>query len=131
MRITVDTSVLLRVVVADDEGQSRRAARLFESAEAVAVGLQTLAELVRVRRAAYGVAPADIADAVRALVGTETVVTNRVAVEAGLAVLEAGGDFSDGLIAHEGAWLGCDSFISFDERAVAVLAGQGHQTRLL
>lgn len=41
---------------------------------------------------------------------------NRSAVEAGLAVLEAGGDFADGIIAYEGNWLGGETFVSFDKR---------------
>jgi hypothetical protein len=37
------------------------------------------------------------------LVHRKFVSMDRPAVEAGLAVLEAGGDFADGVIAHEGA----------------------------
>jgi predicted nucleic-acid-binding protein len=55
---------------------------------------------------------------------------NRPAVEAGLAVLEAGGDFADGAIAHEGSWLGGETFVSFDKKAVALLAAQGQPARL-
>lgn len=43
---------------------------------------------------------------------------NRPAVEAALAVLNAGGDFADGLIAYEGNWLGAETFVSFEEKAV-------------
>lgn len=45
-------------------------------------------------------------------------------------VLEAGGDFADGVIAFEGHWLGGEAFVSFDQQAVALLAAQGHATRL-
>jgi predicted nucleic-acid-binding protein len=58
-------------------------------------------------------------------------VVNRPAVEAGLAVLRAGGDFADGLIAYEGEWLGGEMFVSFDKKAVAVITKQGQQTKLL
>lgn len=57
--------------------------------------------------------------------------TNRPAVEAGLALLEAGGDFADGVMAYEGTWLGGETFISFDKQAVELLAGQGLATQLL
>ncbi len=30
-------------------------------------------------------------------------------------MLDAGGDFADGVIAYEGQWLGADTFVSFDE----------------
>ena len=48
----------------------------------------------------------------------------------GLAFLKAGGDFADGLIAYEGSWLGGDTFVSFDKKAVALVARQGQQARL-
>ena len=58
-------------------------------------------------------------------------VVNRPAVEAGLAVLSAGGDFADGVIAFEGQWLGGETFVSFDRKAVKVLESQGSAVRLL
>jgi predicted nucleic-acid-binding protein len=62
---------------------------------------------------------------------TEKVVLDRGAVGAGLAILDAGGDFADGVIAYEGQGLGGETFVSFDKKAVKLLAEQGHQTRLL
>jgi predicted nucleic-acid-binding protein len=52
-------------------------------------------------------------------------------VEAGLALLKAGGDFADGLIAYEGSWLGGEAFVSFDKRAVALIKRQGQEARVL
>jgi predicted nucleic-acid-binding protein len=48
-----------------------------------------------------------------------------------LALLDAGGDFADGVIAHEGSWLGADTFISFDKKAVKLMEAQGGSVRLL
>jgi predicted nucleic-acid-binding protein len=59
------------------------------------------------------------------------VVVNRPAVEAGMAVLNAGGDFADGVIAFEGRWLGGGTFVSFDQKAVSVIAKEGQQIKLL
>jgi predicted nucleic-acid-binding protein len=59
------------------------------------------------------------------------VVVNRPAAEAGLALLNAGGDFADGVIAYEGSWLGADTFISFDKKAVKLIEAQGVTVRLL
>ncbi len=56
---------------------------------------------------------------------------NRPAVEAGLALLDAGADFPDCIIAHEGKWLGGETFVSFDKKAVTLLAQQGEATQLL
>jgi predicted nucleic-acid-binding protein len=53
------------------------------------------------------------------------------AVAAGLDLLDAGGDFADGVAAHEGRRLGGDEFVSFDETAVNLLVVQGKRARLL
>ncbi|MFA8593984.1 VapC toxin family PIN domain ribonuclease, partial [Xanthomonas campestris pv. campestris] len=45
--------------------------------------------------------------------------------------LDAGGDFADGVIAYEGNWLGGETFVSFDKKAVVLLTAQGQSTRLL
>jgi hypothetical protein len=44
---------------------------------------------------------------------------------AGERVPLAGGDFADGLIAYEGNWLGAETFVSFDKRAVSLITKQG------
>ncbi len=56
---------------------------------------------------------------------------NRPAAEAGVNTLEAGGDFADGVIAHEGKWLGADSLVSFDGKAVKLMKARGEEARLL
>ncbi|MDR0775245.1 MAG: hypothetical protein LBE81_01210 [Azonexus sp.] len=56
-----------------------------------------------------------LAATIRSLLNTSNVVVNRPAVEAGLALLAAGGDFADGVIAYDGAWLGAETFVSFDK----------------
>ncbi len=56
---------------------------------------------------------------------------NRPALDAGLAVLDAGGDFADGLIAFEGQWLGGETFVSFDKKAVALIEKRGQAARVL
>lgn len=69
--------------------------------------------------------------AIRTLLSTANVEMNRPAVETGLSVLEAGGDFADGIIAYEGHWLGGEAFVSFDKKAVTLLAVQGQSAYLL
>jgi predicted nucleic-acid-binding protein len=59
------------------------------------------------------------------------VVVNRPALEAGLAMLDAGGDFANGVIACEGSWLGAETFVSFDKGATRLLTAQGASVRLL
>jgi len=45
--------------------------------------------------------------------------------------MEAGADFADGVIANEGQWLGGETFVSFDKKAVSAIAKQGIQATLL
>jgi len=131
VKITVDTNVLVRTVVQDDERQALAATALLEEAEVIAVSLPCLCEFVWVLRQVYDFNRNDIAAAIEALLDAGKVVANRPAVDAGLATLKAGGDFADGLIAYEGAWLGGETFVSFDKKAVSLIARQGQQARLL
>ncbi len=131
MKVTVDTNVLVRAVVRDDPAQAAIAVKVLTEAELIAVALPSLCEFVWVVRRVYAFEINDIAAAIRALLATANVEMNRPAVEAGIAVLEAGGDFADGVIAFEGSWLGGETFVSFDKQAVALLNAQGHAARLL
>lgn len=131
MKITADTNVLVRALVRDDPQQAAVASAALQEAEAIAVPLVVLCELAWVLRRVYEFSSAEIAAAIRALATTDKVSTNASGVEAGLAVLEAGGDFADGVIAFEGAWLGASQFVSFDKKAVALLNEQGQSARLL
>mgnify|MGYP001021320775 FL=1 len=131
MKVAVDTNVLVRAAVGDDAAQARVAARVLTQAELVAVALPCLCEFVWVLRKVYGLRTEDIAAAIRALLAADNVRMNRPAVEAGLAMLEANGDFADGVIAYEGHWLGGEAFVSFDKQAVALLTASGQPARLL
>ncbi len=127
----MDTNVFVRAVVQDDPEQAKAATEMLLEAESIAVALPCLCEFVWVLLRVYTFAPLDVARAIRALLAASNVQVNRPAVEAGLAFLEAGGDFADGVIAFEGTWLGGSTFVSFDRTAVATLSAQGHSARLL
>lgn len=131
MKVSVDTNVLVRAAVRDDPQQAEVAARVLTEAQLIAIALPCLCEFVWVLLRVYGLQPADAAAAIRALMATANVKMNRPAVQAGLDVLEAGGDFADGVIAFEGQWLGGEAFVSFDKQAVALLKGQGRAAKLL
>lgn len=131
MKITADTNVLVRAMTGDDARQSPLARTALAGAALVALPLPVLCELVWVLSRGYGTPAADIADAIRRLMDSANVVMNRPAAEAGLAVLEAGGDFADGVITHDGRRLGADRFVSFDKKAVKVLADRGEAAGLL
>ena len=131
MKITVDTNVLIRAVMRDDAAQASIAAKVLTDAQLIAIALPCLCEFVWVLRRVYDLQAADAAAAIRSLLAAANVEMNRPAVEAGLAVLDAGGDFADGVIAYEGSWLGGETFVSFDKKAVTLLSTQGQQARLL
>lgn len=131
MKITPDTNVLVRAVVQDDKKQARAAAEALKEAELIAVTTPCLCEFVWVLRRVYQFAVPDIIAAVQALVNARNVQLDRPAVEAGLVILKAGGDFADGVIAFEGRWLGGETFLSFDRKAVSRLSKSGQPARLL
>jgi predicted nucleic-acid-binding protein len=131
VKITADTNVLVRAMTGDDKRQSKIAQTELAKADVVAVALPALCELVWVLSQGYKIPGVEIAEAIRRLINGVNVIVNRPAVEAGLALLDAGGDFADGVIAYEGHWLGADRFVSFDKKAVKLMEAQGQAVRLL
>jgi len=125
MRITADTDILVRAVTEDHEHQSRAAQMALKKADVVALTIPALCELVWVLSQGYKIPSGEIAEAIRRLINGANVVVNRPAAEAGMTLLEAGGDFADGVIAYEGSWLGADTFVSFDKKAVKLMEAQG------
>jgi predicted nucleic-acid-binding protein len=130
MRIAADTNILVRAIMADDPAQAALAQAELAAAERVAVTLPTLCELAWVLARGYRVPRAEIAVTLRRLIGSATVATDRPAAEAGLRLLEAGGDFADGVIAFEGRRLGAETFVTFDTAAAALLGAQGVAARV-
>ncbi len=130
MKVAVDTNVLACAVLWDDKRQARAAAKLLRDAVLVAVSLPCLCELVWILKRGARLGDGDIVRAIEALVSAENVAVNRPAVEAGLAMFRAGGDFADGIMAHEGQWLGGETFVSFDREAVKLLLEQGQKARV-
>jgi predicted nucleic-acid-binding protein len=130
VKITPDSNVLLRAITGDDPRQSAAARKSLRSAELVGLTLPALCELVWVLARGYRIPAREIGETLRRLIDAANVVVNRGAVEAGLEMLENGGDFADGVIAHEGRWLGCDTFLSFDKRAIKLLAAAGRKTQI-
>src|SRR5216684_3408718 len=125
MKIMADTNVIVRTITGDNASQSKVAQAELAKAETVALALPALCELVWVLSRGYKIPSAEIVEAIRRLMNASNVVVNRPAAEAGLALLEAGGDFADGAIAYEGRWLGADTFVSFDKRAVRLMEAHG------
>jgi len=126
-----DTNVLVRVVTEDDPVQCKAAQAALERADVVAIATPVLCELAWVLAQGYKVPAVDIGKAIRTFINSANVLVNRSAAEAGLAMLDAGGDFADGAIAFEGRSLGGEVFVSFDRQAVKLMESQGARVRLL
>jgi predicted nucleic-acid-binding protein len=131
VKITADTNLLVRSLVDDDPRQAELARSELQNAEGVALTATALCELVWVLRRGYRLSPAEIAGAMRVLLSGANVLSDEALTEAGLAHLDAGGDFADGVIALNGAWLGADEFVSFDRQAVRLVTSRGGAARLL
>lgn len=131
MKITADTNVLLRVAIRDDLPQARVADALLREADVIAVPIPVLCEFVWVLRKNYGLDRAEIVGALRQLLEISVLRVDRVAVQAGIASLEGGGNFADACIAVESRRMGGAVFASFDRRAVALVKAAGGEAHLL
>lgn len=131
MKVSLDSNVLLRLMVSDDKAQQQSAVDILEEAELVAVSVHALCEFAWVLDRRYGAHRPDIAAAIRRVLDMRNVIANRPTIEAGLKILESGGDFADGVIAFDGQWLGAETFLSFDRTVVRLLKGQGAMATLL
>ena len=128
MRVALDSNVLVRYLAWDDENQARRAADLIEKADVVLISTMVLCEVVWVLRRAYKLGHAEVAAALRDLLISRDVETERPAAEAGLAALRRGGDFADGVILFEAERGKADRLATFDR---AFAAGAASKTLLV
>lgn len=131
MKATVDTNILLRAFLDDHPTQSPAAQNALDSLEFLAVTLPTLCEFAWVLRKGYKRSRQELSVALETIIGIPTISVDRPAVEAGLALVAAGGDFADGVIAYEGVRLGGDIFFTFDRAAADLLAKAGIATSVL
>lgn len=131
MKITPDTNVLVRALTRDDEQQYLAAADTLQSATTIVLTVPALCELAWVLSYRYRFRRPDIAEAIRVLAAGDNVVVEAGTLAAGLSMFEAGGDFADAVIAHQGREAGADTFVSFDKTAVALLTAAGESARLL
>lgn len=131
MKITADTNLLVRVLTEDHPGQTEQARAALLDAEMVAAPNVALCETAWVLRASYGLSRRELAEVIGSIVANPQMSVDQPAVRAGLAVLDRGGDFADGVIAYEGRRLGGDTFVSFDKKAVKTLHEGGVEALLL
>lgn len=128
--IAVDTNVLVRLFVADDQAQAARVAKLFATEKRLLVPRTVVLELVWVLEAVYGLPRANIVRVLETLAGLERVeLESRVIVERAISLFadgfedlhspaasrsEALCDFADAL--HLCAAMDATDFITFDRK---------------
>jgi predicted nucleic-acid-binding protein len=121
--IGVDTNVLVRYIVADDQDQTSRAAAFLEKAISVDdpgfVSVVVLVELVWVLERTYRFSPGEIARAIESMLRAEPLWVDRRAevVEALGAFQTRQGSFADALIAALARRAGCSHVVTFDKQA--------------
>jgi predicted nucleic-acid-binding protein len=77
--------------------------------------------------AAYKLRQEDVSEKIRDISQSHKIIAREDEVEAGLRMMEKGGDFADGVNAYAGRAMirGPSVFASFDRQAVRLLAEQG------
>jgi predicted nucleic-acid-binding protein len=120
--IALDTNVLVRLILHDDEAQARAAERLVVRARRehtpLFVADVVLCELVWVLKSRVGRSRTDIADALDRLFRTELIVLADAGIaERALEAYRAGkGDFADYLIREQARGMDATEVVTFDRQ---------------
>ena len=120
--IGLDTNVLVRYVMQDDARQAARATALIESFSAEEPGfvpVVTVVELVWVLAGSYGLARAQVAAALEALLRAKELVVERadIVTQSLRRYATGGADFADALIERLAVSAGCTATMTFDAGA--------------
>ena len=120
--IGVDTNVLVRYIVQDDQRQAAQATKLMEALTAEEPGfvsLVSVVELVWVLGSAYELKRMQVAQALEALLRIKEVVVDRADIVIGATrrYKSTTADFADCLIQLTAQYAGCEKTMTFDKRA--------------
>ena len=121
--IGVDTNILVRYLVQDDEAQAEAASRFIETTLSAQcpgfINVIVLCELVWVLEDRYGYSRRQIAPVIKKILASEELVIEaRPLVVKTVEAYRAGAaDFADGLIGWINRDAGCDSTVTFDKKA--------------
>ena len=110
----VDTNILVRFFERDDAGRTAAADAVLLGRDSFFVSSIVLCELGWVLRSVYKRRPDEVATVFRELLEVKTAVLDRDAVLNGLALLEGGADFSDGVVLREARREQCTAILTFD-----------------
>lgn len=121
MRIAVDTNVLVRLLTNDHPEQVRIAANAIRDAEQICIPTHVFCELVWVLSQTYEYSLDAIQNALESLIRLDNLIYAEDEVAAGMAQLQLGGDFADGVNEYTGNTMGANQFVTFDKKAVAIM----------
>jgi len=112
--LAVDTNVVIRYLVKDDDVQSKRAREIVESGP-VFIPATVVLECNWVLRSLYGFSHTEVMRALRAFCGAQGIsVGDAAAVDLAFRLAELGLDFADAL--HLAQAQSCEAFVTFDKR---------------
>lgn len=120
--IALDTNVLVRYLVEDDDAQTERSAALIRSADRggtpLFVSQVVLCEVVWVLTSVYGQSRAEVRAVLEGLVGARhLVVEDAAGARRALAAYTHGrGDFADYIIRERARSAGCEHVATFDKK---------------
>ncbi|MCL2344848.1 MAG: type II toxin-antitoxin system VapC family toxin, partial [Desulfobulbus sp.] len=125
MIIVADTNIIARLFDRDNQQQVEAAKNMIRSAKKLVVPTIVFCELVWVLRSKKS--KGEIAGDIRRLMLLQNLVAADDEVSAGLQMLDASGDFADGVVQYTGSLLagGPSTFASFDQEAVSRLSARG------
>ena len=119
----LDTNILIRFLVGDDEVQARKVYLIFKKAESdkkeLFVPLLVILEMIWVLESVYEISRADILDSISDLLSMPIFKFDQQPALQQLIQSAQGNkyDLSDLLIAHSANANGCEAFITFDKKA--------------
>lgn len=127
MIIIADTNILVRLVTRDNELQFNAASNLLKKAEGIIIPTPVFCELEWVLSVSYKLKKAKVLEIINGFLTSKKVTAHEEEIEAGLQMMEKGGDFTDGVNAYTGRIMakGLAVFASFDKQAVRLLTEQG------
>jgi predicted nucleic-acid-binding protein len=124
--IGIDTNILVRYLVQDDDTQAAQATLLIEKTISVDmpayITLISLVEVVWVLNSCYGINKNDLCVMIRMVLETKQfLIEQSESCYRALKLFEQGhGDFSDALIATLSKDAGCSQTLTFDKKALSV-----------
>ena len=122
--IAVDTNILLRFVLRDDEEQFTKASAFFNdrtSNDPAFVSLIVVAELVWVLRQRYGYSRADVGALVSRLLDTAEILFEDHGSLSKIAAEAKAGDLADHLVSYSARRAGCSHTVTFDLKAARLV----------